>query len=118
VVLDTNTIFFCSLRSTWPAKASAMRIGASVVDQQVDGRVRVLADHPFEVLRVRHIQHLDADETARTLANRLEFGRACRVASAGDHVPAGGGVLARELEPEAAARAGDQGGRHAGLQRH
>ena len=88
---------------------------AGVVDQQVDpGRAIALRDQrQFAHQRVARARVSDVErqdvQAARVLPRqRVQVGRAARLARGGDHPPAGGQQLADEFQAEAAVGAGDQ----------
>ena len=87
-------------------------VDAGVVEQHVDGFVVQLLGEGGDAAVVGDFEGVDGGAAVRPVGGGLQLGGGGGVAAAGEHAPAGRGVLAGELQAQAAVRPGDEDARH------
>src|SRR5262249_17895148 len=92
-------------------------VDASVVEQDVDSLAGQLGSQGVNAGEVGDVQGMDGDTPAGGGGEASEVAGLVGAAAAGADAPAVGGVLADELQAEAAVGAGDEQGRHGGPRR-
>ena len=83
-------------------------VNAGVVKQQVDGFVPQLLGQRGDLPVVRHVERMNGSPAFRAVGNGLQVGGGVGPAATGVNAPVGAGVLAGELQTQAAVRAGNE----------